>query len=225
MKDITITSKEAISIGKVGENEAIRLIFKGILTEWRRLYGDGMVVIAFQRPRDRRPYLVASTVDGDDVKMNITATELMNRGMGKLEIIYTVNATVVKSDVWPVIICESITGNGTSEPPESPEKNWFDEIRNELAEVKGAVDEITSAGNDWYQNDPTKPDHIKNRPGGYIVDEDGIRKDVKIPMRWLDIVEGTSLNAIAMLYETGILTPAQQDGTFYLAPTGEIYII
>lgn len=225
MKDITITSKEAISIGKVGENDAIRLIFKGILTEWRQLYGDGMVAIAFQRPRDLRPYLVASTVDGDDVKLVISATELMNRGMGKLEIIYTVNATVVKSDVWPVIICESMTGNGTSEPPESPEKNWFDEIRKEVSDIKETLDKVTSAGTDWNRNDPNAFDYVKNRPGGYTIEEDGIPKDVKIPMRWLDIVEGTAVDALSMLYETGILTPAQQDGTFYLAPTGEIYII
>ena len=35
----------------------------------------------------------------------------------------------------------------------------------------------------------------------------------------------TAVDAIGDLYETGILTPAQQDGTFYTAPTGEVYTI
>lgn len=74
--------------------------------------------------------------------------------------------------------------------------------------------------------DPIAPSDI----GAISVTERGAADGVasldankKVPEDQLPAVG--ALDAIAMLYETGILTPAQQDGTFYLAPTGEIYII
>lgn len=34
-----------------------------------------------------------------------------------------------------------------------------------------------------------------------------------------------AVDALNLLYETGILTPAYHDNTFFTAPTGEIYIL
>lgn len=51
-------------------------------------------------------------------------------------------------------------------------------------------------------------------------------EDIKIPLKYLEEAPTAgSVDAIGDLYETGILTPAYQNGTFYTAPTGEVYTI
>lgn len=75
-------------------------------------------------------------------------------------------------------------------------------------------------------SDPISPSDIGAIPADKRGAADGVASldtNRKVPEDQLPTAD--AMDALGMLYETGILTPAQQDGTFYLAPTGEIYII
>ncbi len=72
---------------------------------------------------------------------------------------------------------------------------------------------------DWAQNDPTAKDYVKNRT--HWVDDGGTVH--KLEEKYLPEVD--EVDALATLAESGIVTPAYQDGTFYTAPTGEVYAV
>lgn len=94
--------------------------------------------------------------------------------------------------------------------PADPSESVYDQLMERMAQLENP---------DWAQNDPTAKDYIKNRT--HWVSNDGTVH--KLDEKYLPEVD--EVDALATLSESGIVTPAYQDGTFYTAPTGEVYVV
>ena len=136
MRTITVTGDETIQIGRRGENQAIQIVWKNILENWRTMYGEGVVQLAVRRPKDTAPYPVACEVIGNDVMWTIQAADTAQNGEGECELSYIVGAVLVKSQTWDTMIARSLTGGGTVEPPREPAKTWFAEIKTEIGNLE-----------------------------------------------------------------------------------------
>ena len=75
MKIVTVKDNQTITIGRVGENKAKQIIWKGLLGEWRELYGEGIVQLAVRRPKDSAPYPATCEMSGDDVIWTVSSAD------------------------------------------------------------------------------------------------------------------------------------------------------
>lgn len=157
MRTITVTGNETIQIGRRGENQAVQIVWTNILENWRTMYGEGVVQLAVRRPKDTAPYPADCEVIGNDVMWTIQAADTAQNGVGKCELSYIVDAVVVKSQTWATMIAQSLTGDGTVEPPSEPAKTWFAKIRTEIGNLEdletgdksnlvAAINEVAQSG-------------------------------------------------------------------------------
>lgn len=93
--------------------------------------------------------------------------------------------------------------------PADPTPDVYDQLMARMAQLESP---------DWAQNDPSAKDYVKNRT--HWTDNDGTVH--KLNEKYLPEVD--EVDALVTLAESGIVTPAYQDGTFYTAPTGEVYV-
>lgn len=140
MRKVTASNTGMLMLGCVGENNAVQVIWPDLLLEWRDLYGDGTVQLAVKRPMDNSPYPVPVNIRNNDIVWNVQATDVANSGFGLCELTYLVDDTVVKSRVWKTFVMKSLSGNGTTTPPDAPSKAWFDSI---LAQI-GDLSDLTT---------------------------------------------------------------------------------
>lgn len=94
--------------------------------------------------------------------------------------------------------------------PADPTPDVYDQLMARMAQLENP---------DWAQNDPTAKDYVRNRT--HWVSNDGTVH--KLDEKYLPEVD--EVDALATLAESGIVAPAYQDGTFYTAPTGEVYAV
>lgn len=94
--------------------------------------------------------------------------------------------------------------------PADPPESVYDQLMERVAQLETP---------DWAQNDPTAKDYVKNRT--HWVDDGGTVH--KLEEKYLPEVD--EVDALATLAESGIVTPAYQDGTFYTSLAGEVYVV
>ena len=123
MKIITAEPFSLIDLGHRGENSARCIVFD--ISEWIKLYGQGIAQLAVQRPASSVPYPSAVTVDGEKLIWQITSADTSVAGKGKCELSYYVGEQLVKSCVYQTYISESLAEAG--EVPEA-QKAWVDEV-------------------------------------------------------------------------------------------------
>lgn len=154
MKVITAMPGAPIEIGRTGENHAIKVLFKNILPGWKETYGEGFVSMVYKRPKDKHAYPVVCLIenDGADISWIVSRTDLENSGLGKLELIYTVDDTVAISETYPIIVKRSISGETGSEPPEDPGKTWFENMNDKVTGLEKR-EMIVSIIQTWDEND------------------------------------------------------------------------
>lgn len=138
MKIITAMPGMPVEIGRTGENHAIKVLFQNILPGWKETYGEGLVSMIYKRPKDKHAYPVVCLIenDGADISWIVSRTDLENSGLGKLELIYTVDDTVAISETYPIIVKRSISGEAGSEPPEDPGKTWFENMNDKVTSLE-----------------------------------------------------------------------------------------
>lgn len=78
---------------------------------------------------------------------------------------------------------------------------------------------VDYGGADWAQNDPAGAGYVKGRT--HWVDDDGTVHQISETF----LPEADGADALEIMADAGIITPAYQDGTIYTADTGEIYTI
>lgn len=145
MRKIAVMDTRTIVIGRVGENDAAQVVWPGLLSRWRGLYGEGTVQLAVRRALDKSPYPAVCTVDGDDVTWTVSAADTAQHGTGECELSYLVGDVVVKSQTWATLTLRSLTGEEPGEPPE-PQKSWVDQVISAGATAeKAATAAATSA--------------------------------------------------------------------------------
>lgn len=154
MKIITAMPGVPVEIGRTGENHAIKVLFQNILPGWKETYGEGLVSMVYKRPKDKHAYPVVCLIenDGADISWIVSRTDLENSGLGKLELIYTVDDTVAISETYPIIVKRSISGEAGSEPPEDPGKTWFKNMNDKVTSLEKR-EMIVSIIQTWDEND------------------------------------------------------------------------
>lgn len=135
MRKIIVMDARTIVVGRAGENGAAQVVWPGILAKWRELYGEGTVQLAVRRPGDKEPYPAVCETDGDDVMWTVSAADTGQAGIGECELSYIVGDTVAKSQTWATMILKSLTGDGTTEPPEEPAKAWFAAVQEQIGDL------------------------------------------------------------------------------------------
>ena len=116
-----------IPVGRQGENEAQRIIWPDIVTNWSKLYGDGVFSFVVKRNGDDTPYPAVVTTEDGSLVWVPTNADTANVGFGSCELVYTVGDVIAKSQTWRTEVYPSLTGEGETEPPE-PYQSWVDEV-------------------------------------------------------------------------------------------------
>lgn len=116
-----------IPLGKQGENNAVRVVWPGIIESYAKLYGGGDFSLVVLRPGDSAPYPAVVAEEGADLVWTVGSADTAKDGYGSAELIYTVGGVVAKSQTWGIIINASLSGQEPTDPPD-PQKNWVDAV-------------------------------------------------------------------------------------------------
>nr|DAI21773.1 MAG TPA: hypothetical protein [Caudoviricetes sp.] len=116
-----------IPLGKQGENNAVRVVWPGIIESYVKLYGGGDFFLAVRRPGDSAPYPAVVVKEGADLVWTVGSADTAKDGYGNVELTYTVGGVVAKSQTWGSMINASLSGQEPTDPPE-PQKNWVDAV-------------------------------------------------------------------------------------------------
>lgn len=117
-----------IVLGYVGENQATCVVWPGMGTAWRSLYGEGEIAGTHQRAGDNTPYPITLTeTDAGDVVWTLTQADTAREGTGAVELSFVKDAMHAKSKQWSTAVLPSITGSETADPPE-PQQSWVDAV-------------------------------------------------------------------------------------------------
>lgn len=169
MQIVMVHGNETINIGRVGENDAVRVIWPNVLPVWEKLYGAGTVSLVVCRPQDDTPYPAVCAIQDGEIYWDISAADVAKVGIGECELIYTVDDVIAKSRTWATRIFRSLSGDGTMEPPEDPAKAWFLAVQNEIGDLStlstAAKDSLVAAINEVAENVATVDMRVED---GYI---------------------------------------------------------
>ena len=110
--DIRAKKDQAIIIGRIGENERIRVIFDvdDLIGE---LGTDISFTLLHQKPGEDTAYPVPTAAfDGDELIWTVTAADTSAQGRGRCELICTVGDVVAKTVIWSTVIQTALDGSG-----------------------------------------------------------------------------------------------------------------
>ena len=147
MRTLIVRDAMRLPLGKQGENEALRVVWPCIVDQWAKLYGSGGFSLAVQRHGDAAPYPAVVTIEGNDLVWTVTSADLANVGDGKCELVYTVKDKIAKSQTWVTVVYQSLTGGGTTEPPD-PYQSWVDEVLAAGANAQQSAAEAAQSASD-----------------------------------------------------------------------------
>lgn len=155
MRTFIVREAVRIPLGKQGENNAVRVVWPGVIESYGKQYGDGIFSLIVLRPGDSAPYPVSVTADGADLVWIVSSADTAKGGYGSAELIYTVGGVVAKSQTWGTIVNTSLSGQEPGEPPE-PQKSWVDEVLKAGASAETAISKMPyvdeTTGN-WFKWD------------------------------------------------------------------------
>ena len=140
MRTVYVQAFMRLPLGKQGENEAVQVVWPGIVEEFRGLYGSGVFTLTAKRCGDAEAYPVAVSTEDGDVVWLVRVADVASLGSGSCELTYTVDGTVAKSQTWSTYVAASISGDAPGEPPEEPAKAWFAAIQAQI----GNLDDLTT---------------------------------------------------------------------------------
>lgn len=140
MRTVYVQACIRFLLGKQGENEAVQVVWPGIVEKFRKLYGNGAFTLTAKRCGDAEAYPVAVSTKGGDVVWLVRAADVASPGSGSCELTYTVDGAVAKSQTWSTYVAASISGDAPGEPPEEPAKAWFAAIQAQI----GNLDDLTT---------------------------------------------------------------------------------
>lgn len=162
-----------IPLGKQGENNAVRVVWPGIIESYAKLYGGGDFSLVVLRPGDSAPYPAVVAEEGADLVWIVSSADTAKGGYGSAELIYTVGGVVAKSQTWGTIVNNSLSGQEPGEPPEDPAKAWFDAIKRQIGDLNklttNAKENLVAAINEAARTGSGGGGTVEMRvDGGYI---------------------------------------------------------
>lgn len=135
MRIIPITNETSFIIGKQGENLATQIHFM-VVDEWTAQFGEGTFAVLHMRKGDPDAYPCPVTIDGNAVCWDITNADLASVGIGRAELRYIVNDTIVKSVTYMTRTYPSI---GMDIDPPEAWQSWVDEVMRAKAITESAM--------------------------------------------------------------------------------------
>lgn len=143
-----------IPIGRLGENEATKVVFD--VSEYAA-FGSGTFSLLHQRTGDQAPYPCVIAQNGSTVEWEISSADCAVEGYGKCELIFTAGETIAKSKIFVTVTGSALTAG--AEPPE-PWEDWVQRVLDAGAEVEaflqtlegGTPDQVwtkTETGAEW----------------------------------------------------------------------------
>ena len=126
-------------LGQQLENAVTAVVFD--FSAWKTEFGSGTLGLSVQRHGDTQPYAVVPTVSGTNATWNISELDTAYKGVGEVQVTYTVGTKVKKSVVYKFTVQRSLGENG--EYP-SPGQTWQQEIEADIADVKQDLEELQS---------------------------------------------------------------------------------
>ena len=137
MIDIPVQSGEVVNLGRVGENQARRVIFD--VTDWNAEYPGATITLLNAPPGATDAYPVPNvTVDGDNVYWIIESADVPKYGCGRCELIATQDEVIVKSEIYGTVTQRAL--DDTGEAPE-PWESWQQMFSGMVQEANEAVAE------------------------------------------------------------------------------------
>lgn len=130
-----------LPLGQQLENAVTEVVFD--FSSWQTAYGSGTIGLSVQRHGDAMPYSVVPTVSGTNAIWEITEIDTGRKGVGEVQVTYTVGDVVKKSVIYKFTVYRSLGEDG--EYP-SPGQSWMEEIEEELADVKSDLLQIYVEG-------------------------------------------------------------------------------
>ena len=155
MREIEVRELPYLPLGHQGENEAQRIIWRGLADSWARLYGEGVFALTVLREGDSAPYPASLKSENGDVIWTLSNADTAKAGEGMAELAYTVGGAIAKSRTWRTVVEPSLSANGTTEPPKAYQ-SWVDEVLQAAADAETAVSKMPyvdeTTGN-WFKWD------------------------------------------------------------------------
>ena len=130
-----------VTLGRRGENMARQVVFD--LSAWVDVYGAGTAQLLAQRAGDAAPYPVSIEQTSDAAVWTVSAADTYVVGDGKVELLYSVNDVVVKSEIWQTSVLDSLSDDAT-EPPEAS-AGWVEKVLAAGAQAAGVADAAEQA--------------------------------------------------------------------------------
>lgn len=122
-------------LGQQLENAVTEVVFD--FSAWQTTYGSGTLALSVQRPGDEMPYAVVLTTSGTDATWSVTNLDTAYKGVGHIQLTYTVGSAIKKSVVYKFTVYESLGANG--EYP-SPGQTWQEGIEDDIEGLRTDVD-------------------------------------------------------------------------------------
>lgn len=133
MRTVIVRDAMRITLGKQGENNAVRVVWVGVVDKYAKLYGEGHFELVVVQRGQAYPAVV--NVDGADLVWDVRAADTATAEVGSLELIYYAGDTIVKSKTWETVVVASKSADGMTEPPEDPARAWFDAIKRQIGDL------------------------------------------------------------------------------------------
>ena len=155
MREIEVRELPYLPLGHQGENEAQRIVWRGLADSWARLYGEGVFALTVMREGDSAPYPANVASENGDVIWTLSNADTAKAGEGMAELTYTVGGAIAKSRTWRTVVEPSLSANGTTKPPPAYQ-SWVDEVLQAAADAETAVSKMPyvdeTTGN-WFKWD------------------------------------------------------------------------
>lgn len=125
-------------LGQQLENAVTSVVFD--FSAWQTTYGSGTLALSVQRPGDEMPYAVTLTTSGTNATWSVTNLDTAYKGVGHIQLTYTVGSAIKKSVVYKFTVYESLGANG--EYP-SPGQTWQEEMEQEITDVRADLGDLS----------------------------------------------------------------------------------
>lgn len=155
MREIEVRELPYLPLGHQGENEAQRIVWRGLADSWARLYGEGVFALTVLREGDSAPYPASLKSENGDVIWTLSNADTAKAGEGMAELTYTVGGAIAKSRTWRTVVEPSLSANGTTKPP-AAYQSWVDEVLQAAADAETAVSKmpyVDEATGNWFKWD------------------------------------------------------------------------
>lgn len=143
MKPIIVTEGTTlINIGKQGENNAVRVLFR--VGTWLNEYGEGgTFTLDHKRATDSISYPVTTELTEDGVLWLVSAADNANAGYGECELKYSIDEVIKKSVTWRTFTAKALSPTGGTPP--DPFESWYENILEAGEEAEGYANAAEAA--------------------------------------------------------------------------------